>query len=77
MTIPLLAQYYSTNTTGCSLWVAHSWTCALFFAKGQTIERRWLAYQEPVTENFTGNLANVFRSSATRTIRNNLLHKEL
>ena len=35
------------------------------------------AYQEPVTENFTGTLANVCRSSATRTIRNNLLHKEL
>jgi hypothetical protein len=35
------------------------------------------AYQEPVTESFTGNLANVCRSSATRTIRNNLLHKEL
>jgi hypothetical protein len=26
------------------------------------------AYQGPVTESFTGNLANVCRSSATRTI---------
>ncbi len=36
LTIPLLAQYYSTNTTWCSLWGAHSWTCFPFLPKDQT-----------------------------------------
>lgn len=38
LTISLLAQYYSATTTGCSLWVAHSWTCFPFLAKDQTEE---------------------------------------
>jgi len=34
------------------------------------------AFQRPVTESLTGNLAEVFRSSGNTT-RINLLHKEL
>jgi hypothetical protein len=34
------------------------------------------AFQRPVTENFNGNLAEVFRPSGNTT-RINLLHKEL
>ena len=35
LTIPLLAQYYSINTTRCSLWSARTLTCSPFLAKGQ------------------------------------------
>ena len=35
LTIPLLAQYYSTNTTECSLWDGDSWSFSPFLAKGQ------------------------------------------
>jgi hypothetical protein len=79
LTIPLLAQYYSTSTAGCSLWGAHSWACLCFLQRPDNRREvarfdltALFAYQEPVIENFTGNLANVCRSSATRTIRNNV-----
>ena len=82
--MPPLAQYYSTNPTGCSLWGSRSWTYAPFLAKnyihGKEVARFDLAalfaFQRPVTEYFNRNLAEVFRPS-DNTTRINLLHKEL
>ena len=64
-------KQYDSGAPGCRLWGAHSWTCSSFLAKGHTgkeVARFDLAalfgFQGPVTENFNGNLAEVFRSSA-------------
>ena len=69
--MPPLAQYYSTNTTGCRLWEADRGPALRFSPKA--IHRKEVArfdlaalfaFQRPVTENFNGNVAEVFHSSA-------------
>ena len=62
---------FDSEANGCRQRGVHSWTCSPFLAKSHT-EREvsrvdlaaLFAFQRPVTENFNGNLAEVYRSSA-------------
>ena len=71
LTIPLLAKYYSANTSGCNLGLPILGPTLSFLLKvrqRKEVARLELAAsftsQKPVTEDFVGNLAEVFRSSA-------------
>ena len=71
LTIQLLAQYYSTNTTRCSLWVP-TFVSALRFLSTAMYRKEvdcfdlavLFAFHRPVTENFNGNVEEIYCSSA-------------
>jgi hypothetical protein len=75
LTILLLAQYYSPNTTRCRKMGGPLLNPLYGFRQRPGIERRWLAsislrcslFRKPVTASFNGNLAEGFCSSALQS----------